>query len=210
MANPWLGVPLEDYERHMNSAEVQQLSVLSELFAEAITLCRPASVAVLGIAGGNGLEHIDTQVTKRVVGLDVNPAYLEAVSRRHSSACQLELHCADLAEDVVELEPVALVHVALVFEHAGAGRCLDNALSLVAPNGALSVVLQLPSEIEQGVSTTAVASIQKLRADFSFIDPTWLKETLEERGFQLVRDTRRSLLAGKAFWMGVFRRRILR
>jgi hypothetical protein len=204
MANPWLKVTLEDYEGHMNSAEVQQLGVLSELFAEVLALRRPSSVAVLGIAGGNGLEHIDSNLTKRVVGLDVNPLYLEIVSRRYPFVSALELACVDLAEEVVRSKPVALVHAALVFEHAGVGRCLDNAVSLVAPEGALSVVLQLPSEIEQGVSRTPFYSIQNLKSDFRFVDPAKLRETLEQRGFRLMRETRRSLPAGKSFWMGIF------
>lgn len=211
MSNPWLSVPLADYEGHMKSEEVQQLGVLSDLFAEAIAFCRPASVAVLGVAGGNGFEHIDSNVTKRVVGLDVNPSYLDAVSRRYSSVCGLELHCldlaeVDLAEQVVDLEPVELVHAALVFEHAGVERCLDNALSLVAPGGALSVVLQLPSEIEQGVSATPFPSIQNLKSHFSFVDPTLFRETLVGHSFRLMHETRRSLPAGKAFWMGMFMR----
>jgi hypothetical protein len=44
------------------------------------------------------------------------------------------------------LEPVQLVHAALVFEHAGVDDCLDNALSMIAPGGNLSVVLQMPAE----------------------------------------------------------------
>src|SRR5271169_7263165 len=78
MSNPWLNVPLSEYERHMSSVEVQQLVALSDLFAEAVRCCRPASIAVLGIAGGNGLDHVDSSTTARVVGLDVNPLYLEA------------------------------------------------------------------------------------------------------------------------------------
>ena len=84
MSNPWLTVPLSEYEQHMRSVEVQQLGALSNLFAEAIGRCRPLSIAVLGIAGGNGLDHIDSSITVRVVGLDLNPLYLEAVRQRYS------------------------------------------------------------------------------------------------------------------------------
>ncbi len=80
----------------MNSAEVRQLGALSDLFAHALALCRPATVAVLGIAGGNGLEHIDGRVTRRVVGLDVNPVYLGAVRERYSMVGGLELYCASI------------------------------------------------------------------------------------------------------------------
>jgi len=49
MSNPWLSIPLQDYEGHMGSAGVQQLSVLSELFKRALDYCLPESVAVLGV-----------------------------------------------------------------------------------------------------------------------------------------------------------------
>src|SRR5208283_4273166 len=118
--------------------EVRQLDVLSELFAVALGRCRPASVALLGIAGGNGLDRVDGGITKRIVGLDLNPLYLDEVQRRYAGKSGLELCCVDLGEQAVDLEPVQLVHAALVFEHAGVGLCLKNAVSLVAPGGFLS------------------------------------------------------------------------
>jgi len=189
----------------MKSADVRQLDALSELFAEALAYCRPRSVAVLGIAGGNGLEHVDRNTTTRVVGVDVNPGYLDEARRRFGAQGELELYCVDLAEQVIEVKPVELVHAALVFEHAGTGRCLENALSLVANGGALSVVLQLPSETEQGVGASPFPSLQRLKEDFSLIPPERFCELLEPRGFRLEHETRRSLPAGKEFWMGIFR-----
>jgi hypothetical protein len=161
-------------------------------------------MAVLGVAGGNGLERIDGKMTARVVGLDVNPLYLDAVRRRYSHVTGLELHCIDLAEQVIEMQPVQLVHAALVLEHAGVGRCLDNAVSLVADGGALSVVLQLPAKAGEDVGRGGFASMQKLAPHFSLIDPVWLRKTLEERAFRLIYEARRSLPAGKEFWMGIF------
>lgn len=201
MPSPWLDVPLDDYEGHMQSAEVQQLGVLSELFAEALAICRPASVAVLGIAGGNGLDRIDRSITKRVVGLDVNPLYLEETRRRHEDLLRPELHCMNLAERLVDLEPVELVHAALVFEHAGVGLCLENALSLVDPGGVLSVVLQLPSDSVQGVGDSPFPAMQKLRSDFALVDSVWFQETLAQRGFSMTHETQRALPAGKGLWM---------
>lgn len=206
MSNPWLTVPLADYEGHMSSAEIQQLDALSELFAESVAYSRPASVALLGIAGGNGLDQIDPTVTKRIVGIDVNPSYLDTVRQRYLHLCGLELHHVDLAKQLLSLMPVQLVHAALVFEHAGVNRCLENAVSLVAPNGYLSVVLQLPSEVEQGVGASPFPSLQNLKLHFSLVDPKWLCETLEPHNFRLVREARRSLPAGKGFWMGIFTR----
>ena len=178
MSNPWLTVPLSEYEQHMSSVEVQQLGALSDLFAEVIGRCRPLSVAVLGIAGGNGLDHIDSSITARVVGLDLNPLYLEAVRDRYAHLPGLELHCVDLSEQHVELKPVQLVHAALVFEHAGVDCCLDNAISMIVPGGTLSVVLQLPTESGQTVGASQFSSIQNLKSHFSLISPAWLRESL--------------------------------
>ena len=206
MPNPWLSVPLGDYEGHMRSAEVGQLGPLAELFAEALAWRRPASVAVLGVAGGNGLECIDRHITKRIVGLDIHPSYLDAVRERYREVNGLELHCVDLAEQTVDGEPVELVHAAVVFEHAGTGRCLDNAVLLVAPGGALSAVLQLPSDCAGGAAASRFSSIENVKSHFTLVDPGQFQQTLEARRFRLVRQTRRALPSGKGFWMGLFER----
>ena len=144
----------------MGSDNVRQLEDLSDLFKCALDLCNPKSVAILGIAGGNGLEQIDPATTKRTIGLDINPRYLEAVRQRYVALPRLELYCADLADEHLSLVPVALVHAALVFEHTGLGRCLDNALRLVESSGKLSVVVQLPSGTEPDVGSTCYSSMQ--------------------------------------------------
>ncbi|MGH9581885.1 MAG: hypothetical protein ACRD4O_02980 [Bryobacteraceae bacterium] len=206
MPNPWLTVPLADYEEHMKSTKVQQLAALSELFAKALAYCRPASAAVLGIAGGNGLDQIDATITNRVVGLDINASYLDAVRRRYPLMRGLQLYCADLAGEILDLAPVQLVHAALIFEHAGMSQCLENALSLVADDGSLSAVLQLPSEIEQGVSPSECSAIQNLKSHFSLVDRKWFQQTLERRNFGIKEQAQYSLPAGKGLWMGIFGR----
>lgn len=206
MSSPWLTVPLADYEGHMKSPGVGQLDVLSELFANALAYCRPGSVAILGIAGGNGLGQIDLAVTHRVVGVDINAAYLEAVRQRYSSMRGLELHCVDLANDVLDVEPAQLVHASLLFEHTGVERCLENAISLVARGGYLCAVLQLPSEVEPGVGSTGFLTIQNLKHSFALVDPGWFQAALEQSRFQLKQQTRCSLPGGKGLWLGMFRR----
>lgn len=210
MSNPWLTIPLEDYEGHMSSAGVKQLAALAELFKCALHRCRPESVAVLGVAGGNGLEHIDSSITKRIVGLDLNECYLREVERRFKTLAGLELYCCNLAEEDLSLAPVAMVHAGLIFEHVGLGIALENALSLVAPGGQFSVVLQLPSEEEPGVAATGYRSMQRLKQDFALIDPVELQRLLGRKGFELVEHEQRSLPAGKAFWLGIFARDQLR
>ena len=206
MSNPWLSVPLSDYEGHMQSPGVQQLQPLSELFAQALALRRPASVAIVGIAGGNGLDQIDPATTQRIVGLDINPEYLATVRERYATLQQLELHCVDLTQQRLELARVDLVHVALVFEHTGTGMAFENALDLVAPGGALSVVLQLPGDPGQDVGKSGYDSIQKHSGHFQLIPPETFAKMVGARGFRLAHESRHDVPAGKALWLAVFTR----
>ena len=183
---------------------LDQLRVLSDLFAEALMVRRPASVAVLGVAGGNGLERIDSGLTRRVVGIDLQPEYLSAVRERFGAEYAPELRCIDLAKEMAVVSAVDLVHAGLFFEHAGTGLALENALAMVAENGALSVVLQLPSAQEKAVGESGVASIQKLKDEFKLIDPRAMHTMLQQRGLEPVWETQRQQQNGKAFWMGIF------
>jgi hypothetical protein len=202
--NPWLAIPLDDYEGHMASAGVAQLEALAELFDCVLKRTQPESVAVLGVAGGNGLRCISPGVTTRVCGVDINPRYLEAVRRRYGDLPGLELHCVDLAKRAVAADPVRLVHAALIFEHAGLDGCLRNAVSMVAPRGSLSVVLQMPSVQSAGVGASPYPSVQSLSRGFHLIDPAQLRGALAEYGFQQAWETQRQLPGGKAFRMAVF------
>jgi SAM-dependent methyltransferase len=190
----------------MNSEGVAQLGPLAEMFGEALRSFQPESVAILGVAGGNGLERVDPAVTSRVCGIDINPDYLSAVRQRHAALPGLELHCLDLAAQRLEAPPVEMVHAALIFEHAGLELCLNNAIDLVVPGGVLSVVLQLPSAVEPAVGNSDVESVQAQRHNFQFVDRDALTQALETRGFHFVRLVERPLPGGKAFWMGFFKR----
>jgi hypothetical protein len=137
----------------MTSAPVGQLAALAELFGEVWRSRRPESVAILGVAGGNGLEHIHPSVTRRVCGVDINPEYLEAARRRFAGLPGLELHCLDLAEQAVPLAPVELVHCGPDLrtcrtgslpgerrEHGGAGRRLIGGAAVAQRCGASRLV----------------------------------------------------------------------
>jgi threonine dehydrogenase-like Zn-dependent dehydrogenase len=188
----------------MGAPEVVQLEPLADAFAEALARARPASVAILGIAGGNGLERIEPDITRRIVGIDINPSYLEAVRARFPDLPGLELHCLDLSAPGGLPEPVSLVHAALVFEHAGVEACLDNAIAMVAAGGFLSVVLQLPSE--QPVSPTGVVSMRQLKERFAHVDPGGFRAGVKARGFQLGNEKSIALPGGKSFWFAIFAR----
>ncbi len=65
-------------------AGIEQLQTLNALMKQRLDRYQPRSVMIWGVAGGNGLEHIDPQTTDRVVAVDVNQAYLAACKQRYA------------------------------------------------------------------------------------------------------------------------------
>ena len=59
LGNPWKDIDLTDYENHMSLKNVYQLQTMNQMMNEQFSSHDAESVMILGIAGGNGLEHID-------------------------------------------------------------------------------------------------------------------------------------------------------
>ena len=66
MKNPWIDIDLDSYENHMSLENVFQLQTLNQMMKEQFSLYDAESIMILGIAGGNGLEHIDRKLIKCV------------------------------------------------------------------------------------------------------------------------------------------------
>lgn len=80
MRNPWEDIRLSDYEKHMSLDSVKQLQAMNDLMKKQLNDYSVSTVMILGVAGGNGLEHIDKSKYHRVYGVDINAAYLEEVN----------------------------------------------------------------------------------------------------------------------------------
>ena len=80
MENPWKEIPLTDYESHMKLDSVMQLQAMNEMMKGQFDAYPISSVMILGIAGGNGLEHIQKGRFERVYGVDINASYLQAAN----------------------------------------------------------------------------------------------------------------------------------
>ena len=85
MSHPWKDIDLNDYENHMRLENVYQLQTMNEMMKEQFSAYPAKSVMILGIAGGNGLEHIDPKKFRSVYGVDINPDYLNVCQKRYSS-----------------------------------------------------------------------------------------------------------------------------
>ena len=85
MSNPWKDISLSDYENHMSLDSVMQLQSMNQTMKSQLEDYDVHTVMILGIAGGNGLEHIDTEKYQAVYGVDINESYLQAVSDRYKN-----------------------------------------------------------------------------------------------------------------------------
>lgn len=121
MSNPWENIPLKAYENHMSLADVAQLQALNRIMRTQLAAWPKAvSVTILGIAGGNGLEHCGDNLGI-VTGIDVNQEYLAECRRRFGRALgsRLQLKHMDLTDEDARLEPADLLIADLLIEYIG-------------------------------------------------------------------------------------------
>jgi len=199
-------VPAADYEGHMGSPGVRQLEFLSRVFGEFMREFEPESLVVLGCATGNGLEHIERGRVRRLVGLDINPEYLEICRKRHGERIpRLELVCEDFASFDLEAASIDFVYAALFLEYVDLESAMRKISRWLRPRGILAVVLQLPHGSGDNVSETDFASVKALEPAIRLVEPEVLGRLVREHGFSEVRSARETLASGKEFFLGVYR-----
>lgn len=207
MTNPWLTIPAEDYEGHMASPEVGQLQVLNELFKTVLEEHRPVSVAILGCSTGNGFEHIDTTTTRRVVGIDINPSYLDVARARFlGSLPMLELLEQDFTSATSVIEPVSLVFAALVFEYVGVRDAVRNISRSLTAGGVLVAALQLASLTSAPVTRTRFKSLEALAPVMNLVAPEEFSLVCLENGLRQVGQKRIALKQGKELSVGFYKK----
>ncbi len=205
MRNPWLDIPLADYESHMALPYVAQAQLLSDLFAEALQEFSPESVALLGCAGGNGLERISSRVTKRVVGIDLNPSYIQEASRRfHDRIPALELFVGDIQTDPFDFAPVDLVFAGLLFEYVDVELVLARIHSMLNPRGRLVTVVQLPNAEIPEVTPTPFTSLESLSTVMHLVPPEMLEHLAGGCGYERIGTRRVESAGGKQFQVQTF------
>jgi len=206
--NPWLDIPAGDYVGHMRSPEVAQHEVLNGLLRDILEGVRPRSLLVLGCSTGNGFVHVDPSVTSRVVGVDVNPAYLQRlVERFPHPSFDLDVQCSDLVAYTFESEAFDLVHAALVFEYVEWLRLLPRVVGALRPGGVLSVVLQLESPAAPAVTPTGFTKLRSLESVFRFVEPDVLMAHAAALGLHLKSRRTEQLKSAKAFAVLRFEKR---
>lgn len=120
MSNPWEEIPLDAYENHMKLDSVMQLQAMNSMMKEQFDRYPADSVIILGIAGGNGLEHINARKFRKVYGIDINSGFLETVGKRYSQLSEiLECICLNIVEEAYKLPKAELLIANLLIEYIG-------------------------------------------------------------------------------------------
>lgn len=205
--NPWLRIPEADYIGHMSSPAVGQRQVLNRLLGEVVRDTSPRSVLIVGCSTGNGLEHLDPAVTRKVTCVDINPTYLRSLTERFDRA---DIECEVTCQDLRAYAPVGsfdLIHAALVLEYLPWQRVLPQLAMALSAHGTLSVVVQLPSHSTPAVTPTPFASLLTLETLFRFVNPDELVAHATDIGLALRTRVTEPLPSAKAFEVVRFERR---
>lgn len=205
MMNPWLKIPLTDYEGHMSLPSIAQAEMLAEELRLTLLKAQPESLAVIGCAGGNGFEHIDPLVTKRIVSIDINSGYIDMLKIRFSDKLPgLETYALDIQSREIPIPPVDLVFAALIFEYVDLEACFRNLCSLCQPRGHLISVIQLPSQGLPAVSQSPFSSLGALSSLMRFVSPEEIEGHATKVGFTSFSSRVIKLASGKEFQLQWF------
>lgn len=184
MHNPWLDIPLADYEAHMALPTVGQARLIADELGTVVKSHSPLSVAIIGCAGGNGFDRVVGTTVSRVVGLDINPEYIEQARSRYDGRIPgLELYVADIQASDSLFDPVDLIYVALVLEYVDLARTMSVLGRHCKPDGVLAVLSQLPHETMAHVSPSPYASLQLLAPKMRLVSQQELQRQASLAGF---------------------------
>lgn len=205
MGNPWETITLEDYENHMKLESVRQLQGLNHLMQSQLNAFPASSVMVLGVAGGNGLEHIRDGQFEKVYGVDVNAAYLEAAARRHP-ALKGVLECLriDLTEEPCRLPKADLVLANLLVEYIGY-PCFQQVLRHVEPEY-VSCVIQINAEQGWVSASPYLHAFDALEQVHCQVEAAALENAMQEIGYRAADTLEHGLPNGKKLLRMDFRR----
>lgn len=195
--NPWEDIALDDYEAHMALGSVAQLQALNALMREQFAACPPGSVAVFGVAGGNGLEHVDPARAQVVYGVDVNRDYLAQAVARYGQGAWFVPVRADLTDPAAGLPQAGSVLADLLIEYVG----VEPFAAAVRRVGAafVSCVIQVDRSADWVSDSPYLHAFDGLGAVHAAVDESRLVSVLESAGFTCAYRGETPLPNGKKF-----------
>jgi len=203
-SNPWLSIPLDAYEGHMDLPQVGQLAFLRQTLQVSLQRLQPSSFLYLGAASGNGLEAVDPEITRQVMAVDINPDYLQAAKNRYAANLpQLETLVVDLQEDISALSgEYDLIYAGLLFEYLPPAGLLNKVADWLTSDGQLLVVLQEENCQLPEVSPSPFTCLQSLGSIMQLVPVEEFSHWAEKAGLRELRGQKMTLDSGKCFYIG--------
>ena len=185
MDNPWKGISLSDYENHMKLDTVMQLQTLDRMMKKQFDSYPVKSVMILGVAGGNGLENIDTDKYDTVYGVDINQEYLKETGKRYSYLGEkLKLLCIDLAVESEKLPCADIIVANLLIEYIGY-EAFQNVVRQVKPRY-VSCGIQLDVDEDFVSSSPYIHSFDGLDSIHRRIEAEKLDDAMSSIGYHSI------------------------
>lgn len=206
MSNPWNSIDLSDYENHMSLCSVGQLQSLNRFMANQFDAYPVKTAMVLGVAGGNGLEHVCKDKYETVYGVDINEQYLDVVQERFKEKLDV-IKCLkiDILEDVEKLPHAELVIADLFVEYVGY-EAFFNAIKKISPEY-VSVVIQINTDVNAWVSDSPyLHAFDGLDEVHRQMEESALTEHMKSAGFTEILKEQDMLPNGKALLRLDYRR----
>lgn len=197
MRNPWEEISLSDYENHMGSDLVMQLQTMNEMMMGQLSRHPVKTAMILGVAGGNGLEHVAPACMEKVYGVDVNRDYLQTCAARYPELeGMLECLCVDLTEPDVVLPHAELVVANLLIEYIGYG-CFQRAVQAVKPRYISCIIQENRGDgfVSASPYLHAFDGLERVHHQMAAAE---LTAAMEDVGYSLNARTERGLPNGKA------------
>lgn len=196
MKNPWVEIPLADYENHMKLDSVMQLQAMNEMMKGQFDAYSISSVMILGIAGGNGLEHIQKSKFEKVYGIDINPSYLKEVILRYPELDGLmECLCINLIDEPEQLPKADMVIANLLIEYIGY-ECFQKVIKYVSPKY-VSCVIQMNLEGYWVSDSPYLHTFDGLEQVHHQIEEQMLEQAMLQIEYHQIKALERSLPNGK-------------
>ncbi|MCM1299155.1 MAG: methyltransferase type 11 [Firmicutes bacterium] len=183
MNNPWEEIALSDYENHMKLTSVMQLQMLNQMMKGQFEAYPVRSAVILGIAGGNGLEHVDKDKFEKVYGIDINEEYLKAVKTRYSELSGI-LECVrlNLLEETDKLPKAELLIADLLIEYIGYD-CFKKAVEQVQPKYA-SCIIQINTDESWVSESPYIHAFDRLEEVHCQTEEKALNQIMNEIGYK--------------------------
>lgn len=196
MNNPWNEINLSTYENHMSLDSVFQLQALNRMMKDQFYAYSVQSIMILGVAGGNGLEHIDRQIISKVYGVDINKGYLDTCVKRYPELWGiLDIIHADLTQERSELPYADLVVANLIIEYIGYG-CFQKTVQQIFPKY-VSAIIQINDDAGFVSDSPYIHAFDRLDEVHHQMEETALVGAMEQIGYRKIVQMGHDLPNGK-------------